>query len=395
MRFAVFFFSVLFCIQSIHAQIIEIPDANFKNALVNTNCVSLVPGSTTDSNADTNNDGEIQVSEAEAVFSIAIYHSNINSMIGIEYFTNLERLYCDFNSIDVLDLSNNINLKVITCDFNGMTSINTSNCVNLESLTCSDNAITSFDLSDNINLESLRFDRNSVAVLDVTNNVLLNHINCDRNNIISLDLSNNINLETLRCGSNLFETLDLSNNSNLSTFTCMTNSLGNTNRLKTIDFSNNINLSFFSFYGSPDLTAINLKNGNRMSAVQTSSIAGCSNLVAICVDANEVDQIQALVDYNGYTNCNVVTDCSGLSVEEYALNTITVYPNPVAEKLYISSKDFMDSITFYNVSGSLIKTISNINQRKLEIDIKDFSDGVYFLKVHSNTGVFSSKIVKN
>ena len=43
------------------AQIVNIPDANFKNALVNTLCVDTNGDGIADSNADTNNDGEIQV----------------------------------------------------------------------------------------------------------------------------------------------------------------------------------------------------------------------------------------------------------------------------------------------------------------------------------------------
>jgi hypothetical protein len=54
---------------SADAQIINIPDANFKNALVNTLCVGdweTGDGGPT-SDVDVNNDGEIQVSEAAAV----------------------------------------------------------------------------------------------------------------------------------------------------------------------------------------------------------------------------------------------------------------------------------------------------------------------------------------
>ena len=41
------------------AQIIDIPDANFKNALVNTKCVDLGEDGSGDIDADLNNDGEI------------------------------------------------------------------------------------------------------------------------------------------------------------------------------------------------------------------------------------------------------------------------------------------------------------------------------------------------
>ena len=51
---------------NLNARLINIPDANFRNALVNTNCVSLnsaYPFSGT-MDGDLNNDGEISGSEA-------------------------------------------------------------------------------------------------------------------------------------------------------------------------------------------------------------------------------------------------------------------------------------------------------------------------------------------
>ncbi len=44
-------------------QIIDFPDPNFKNALVNTKCVDTNGNGTPESDADLNNDGEIDVSE--------------------------------------------------------------------------------------------------------------------------------------------------------------------------------------------------------------------------------------------------------------------------------------------------------------------------------------------
>lgn len=47
-----------------NAQIVTIPDANFKNALVNTICTDTDGDGVLDGDVDTNDDGEIQVSEA-------------------------------------------------------------------------------------------------------------------------------------------------------------------------------------------------------------------------------------------------------------------------------------------------------------------------------------------
>ena len=91
-----------------NAQIINIPDANFKAKLlqaspfneiasienpiydISNNSITIANYST----IDTNGDGEIQISEAVMIkylnLSQIIVSSNITSIVGIEYFTNLQ-----------------------------------------------------------------------------------------------------------------------------------------------------------------------------------------------------------------------------------------------------------------------------------------------------------------
>ena len=83
--FLTFFFS--------QAQIVNIPDANFKNTLVNTNCVDIDGNGSGDVDVDTNDDGEIQVSEALAVLNLHVESRSIGSLEGIQSFANLEHLF--------------------------------------------------------------------------------------------------------------------------------------------------------------------------------------------------------------------------------------------------------------------------------------------------------------
>ena len=77
---------------AVNAQIVNIPDANFKNALVNTLCVDTDNNNVGDADVDTNNDGEIQVSEALAVIALDVFSNNISDLTGIESFANLQWL---------------------------------------------------------------------------------------------------------------------------------------------------------------------------------------------------------------------------------------------------------------------------------------------------------------
>ncbi len=82
----------------VKAQIVNIPDANFKAALINLG-------------VDTNNDGEKQISETEAVTSIQIIQNEIYSVEGIQSFINLTQITISGTFITEIDLTQNINFK--------------------------------------------------------------------------------------------------------------------------------------------------------------------------------------------------------------------------------------------------------------------------------------------
>ncbi|MBV1922772.1 MAG: T9SS C-terminal target domain-containing protein, partial [Flavobacteriaceae bacterium] len=146
-----------------HSQIVNIPDANFKHTLLNIACVDTNNDGSPDSDADLNNDGEIQVSEAEAVWYLSVYKltsvpdsEKISSLEGIQSFTNLRRLKCWNNLLTELDLSQNLNLNSLDCRLNRLTTLNVSQNTGLFGLTCSSNLLTDLDVSNNVNLNSLR-----------------------------------------------------------------------------------------------------------------------------------------------------------------------------------------------------------------------------------------------
>jgi hypothetical protein len=98
--------------------VVYIPDANFKNALLQ----SFYPV------IDTNSDGEIQVSEALNVSSINVEGKDISDMTGINSFAGLKNLYCSYNNITSLDLSMNPLLEYLVCMTNSsLTYLNLKN----------------------------------------------------------------------------------------------------------------------------------------------------------------------------------------------------------------------------------------------------------------------------
>ena len=85
-------------------EIVVIPDANFKSYLLE--------------NFDKNNDGNITISEANAVKAINCAGKNINDLTGIEKFINLESLDCSNNNLLELEIRYNKKLNKLACKGN-------------------------------------------------------------------------------------------------------------------------------------------------------------------------------------------------------------------------------------------------------------------------------------
>jgi len=181
-----YFLILLFSTSIGFSQIVSIPDVNFKNALVNDNVVDTDNNGTYDSDADLNNDGEIQVSEAESVISLNVNHKNITSLEGIASFSNLTKLYCTDNPFIELNLSSLINLETLRCwDIDQVVSIDLSSNINLISLECDVNDSLEFlniQNGNNVNLVRLwTADSPNLQCIQVDDEVYANNQNCNDN----------------------------------------------------------------------------------------------------------------------------------------------------------------------------------------------------------------------
>lgn len=166
------YFILSFCFSFIsNAQNITFSDANFKNALVNTNCVINSTNPSANTNADTNNDGEISVSEALVVEKLLISNQNISTINEISYFSNLKYLVCNNNLLTSLSFSNNNKLQYLNCDNNLLTSLSLYNVPNLAQLYCSGNSITNLDLSTTGFLEGSFSDNPFLQTIQLKNGI--------------------------------------------------------------------------------------------------------------------------------------------------------------------------------------------------------------------------------
>lgn len=120
-----------------------------------------------------------------------------------------------------------------------------------------------------------------------------------------------------------------------------------------------------------------------------------------------------LVTQNGHTftfqfnnvgstnyNCSVhalnmtgTISVTSLSVNENTKTNVKIYPNPVVNKLNITSPNKITKVSIYNLVGKKIKSI-NSNAVNLEISTKELPKGVYLFKVESDVSKNIFKIIK-
>jgi hypothetical protein len=119
---------------------------------------------------DENEDGFLSANEIEGFTYIDVREKGISDLTGIEYFSSLYELNCNYNQLTFLDVSKNSKLYCLYCSDNQLTTLDVSNNRDLMKLDCSGNQLTSLDLSNNSNLYDLNCSNNSYNIGTIPSN---------------------------------------------------------------------------------------------------------------------------------------------------------------------------------------------------------------------------------
>lgn len=101
-----------------------------------------------------------------------------------------------------------------------------------------------------------------------------------------------------------------------------------------------------------------------------------------------------------YTDANGCTSTSTAFISTVSLNdetplSISLYPNPVTEKLFIDAGTVVKAnIQLMDLSGRAVLT-SRMNQAQLVLDLSTLADGVYMIKLQAGNKIITKKIVKH
>ncbi|MBR5422173.1 MAG: hypothetical protein IK115_13600 [Lachnospiraceae bacterium] len=235
------------------------PDKNFRK---------VISGRTYD------RDGNHVLDATEIGLTLNIYCEGmkIKSLKGVEYFTDLQGLWCKDNKIKSLDLSKNRDLRGVWCSGNLFTTLDFSDNPELVWVYCYDCKLRSLNVANNPRMAFIECNTNPLTVLDVSRNPELEHLTCGTCELKSLDLSNNPRLAHLDAFSNHFTELDISRNP----------------KMKRLDIWNNPGLGSIDISHNPGLQYYNCA-ANGVESIDVSHHPELTKLICSYNDITELD----------------------------------------------------------------------------------------------------------
>jgi hypothetical protein len=354
---------------SLSAQIINFPDPQFKAKLVSANQWNFIAQDLNGNMTviDTNNDGEIQVSEALSISSLFLNQTQITNITGIQSFANLGSLIVQGNThIDEVNVSNMTNLKYLTVTNNAVDVIKTQGCTQLENFNLTNNGgyVTNLNFLQNPSLKRLTIIRNyHLASADTSNLTALEEIEIQdgifpNTNFTSLNLSSNANLKKIIIEKANLSSLTLNPLSQLLNFTIKNTKLtslnvsgaglleylyvDNNSLLSSINIQNTNNLNNIQLWNSPLITSLNIQNkpnlkslGLLNTGIASLNFTGTTSIINLGIGGNlftsiDLSSITGLKNFNfsenGITSLNVSqnTLLEGISVMGTGLTNINI-----------------------------------------------------------------------
>ncbi|MFL9844832.1 T9SS type A sorting domain-containing protein [Flavobacterium rhizosphaerae] len=348
------------------AQVINFTDQNLKTKLLaemsatptgyNQNEVAVL--------IDTNQDGEIEASEAAAIYGLNISGASISDLSGLEAFSNLEWIQCGVNQITSINAAMFPNLKNLMCGHTSITSLDVTGFTHLEALECEYAQIISLNVAGMQTLKSIRCSGNALTTIDLTGlSNLIEFSSIESNPFTSLNFDDAVNLTQLAISQSMLTELDLSHSPLLMYVGISENSL---------------------------LESINLRNGGSALVPFECGFTDNQNLTSVCVDDGEEDIVAQCTWLPVMAE---ITSVCSLGTTDFATEPMTIYPNPTEGLINITTNKAIKLFEVYDFQGRLLqKTTPAAGQ--VSIDLSRLQSGEYLLKAYTDNGWLTKKVIK-
>ena len=256
----------------------------------------------------------------------------------------------------------------------------------LTGFNCSENGanLTALDVTKNTQLTSLDCGSNTLSSLDVSKNTQLTGLGCESNNLSSLDISHNTQLTALSCFNNRLSNLDISHNTQLTRLSCRDNKLSN------LDISHNTQLTRLYCHGNNFSTAalddifcaLPVRQASDNARIQPVYSDTSSNH-AIVLATNKANAIAKNWKVQYYADDTDIPATTGTYecgtphtdiAEASAEPALTLYPNPVADVLYLSAT--ARTIRVYNIYGIEVAHAADTDR----VEVSHLPAGIYTVR---------------
>jgi Leucine-rich repeat (LRR) protein len=378
----------------LNAQIVNIPDPNFKAALVaNTAFVN------------TNGDNEIQLSEAQACTAFDGNNKNINDLTGIEEFVNLNYLRLRDNNVTTADLSALTQLMGLDFSSNSLTSLTLpASMPNLDTLNLSYNQLSSVDLSGiNIQTTYVHIHHNQLTRLTLPATLTGTNLHCYNNQLDSLWIADGVN-EVL-CYSNQLVYLAIPttiDRLNAAYNQLDTVAIPTTSSLRSVDVSHN-NIEEL-YVACPAIRDFNISHNQltQLSFYDNSNNNGVglnttSNPSLYCIETNRSVN-NALSQWTTDIQTTPSTDCSSIwnSMSKLKqLPEIHLFPNPTNNDIRLNLGHIYQrlELTIHNSLGQQVLRQLVNNQQFIELALPD-AKGIYWLQLKTEQSQVVLPVIK-
>jgi len=441
-HFYLFFCLIIVCYAT--GQIINFPDPNFKAKLLQPNVG--YDENWTSKTIDENNNGEIEVSEAQNIYALDVSNGAISDLTGISYFKELKSLNCNQNLLTSLIIDTSIILNSLEANHNFLSSSTisfTMNAIVYGSFDLSYNNLTSFSADGIYYSDIFDLSHNQLANL-AFNNCQFYYFNINHNNLTSVQFTGNTTIYsnsnfsnnqfslldfkgirfgrecTLYLGNNSIDNVvfDDDNSNPQPPFTYQPGNivyssnntffdLGNFNRITDCDPENTGHLTVEN---CPNLNYFILKNGFNHTYITCNEggdifqnpalglwIDNCPSLSFICVDELEKPYIESTISRWGLQSQVVVnSNCSStvLGRETFAVEEqFTISPVPAHTTLQITTNStlLIDGVEIFNNLGQIVLKENGDNRN---IDVSKLSIGSYFIKIETKESFSIKRFLK-
>jgi hypothetical protein len=164
--------------------------------------------------------------------------------------------------------------------------------------------------------------------------------------------------------------------------------ISNSPQITQLNFSTATNFEGLSLWNMPNLTYVNIRNG---SIEEFHDYNGYNINLQMCVDDAQLSDLQSMYpDITFTANCGSFLQNRNVKAN---IKSFKVFPNPVKDILQINSDSVIKNIKIVDTQSRIIFN-QDFNQELIKIDLSSYPNSVYIMKITTDKGQVTEKIIK-